>query len=225
MRSIIVAIGAIVISVAAKSAPVSPTPLSTEETRKAAYQYGICVVQRRASGASKAVLSNVDTETLNVRYRALFDVCRIDGTIVFPGDFYVYTLADALVALELTALPVPDLSQVPPLPGRSTPTFAKLKRKYGYDAALQATRDADVYGALNAYGECVVRKSPANAKALLMAKPESAEELSRFEALSPALSACAPAEQKVELTKFLVRGTIALNYYRLAQAARHVAIH
>ena len=51
------------------------------------------------------------------------------------------------------------------------------------------------------------------------------KELSRFEALSPALSACAPPEQEVELTKFLVRGTIALNYYRLAQAAHHVAIH
>jgi hypothetical protein len=222
----IMTIGLAGISIAT-STPTAQTIISTEETRKFAYKYGACAVARHPRGASEAVLRNADSLTLTRRYSALADdnCLPTDSQIVFPGDFFIYALADALVARELATAPIPDLSKVPPLGRRSMPTFAHLRRKFGYDAALSAAYNAEVFGALDDYGECVVRQSPAKANALLMTEPESAAESDRFEALSPALLACTPEDKTLKLTKFLLRGTIALNYYRLAQATLHVPIH
>jgi hypothetical protein len=226
MRSI-VGISVVAISLTASSTAFADTVFSTQETRQIVYKYGACAVKHHAGGASKAVLRNVDNLTLLNHYSALIDrdCLAPGGRLAFPGDYYIYALADALVARELTTAPVPDLSNVPPLERRSIPAFAELRRKFGYDAALEATKNAEIFGPLNDYGECVVRRSPAKAKALLMTEPESATEPSRFEALESALSACAPEDKTMKLTKLILRGTIALNYYRLAQAALHVPIH
>lgn len=227
MRLIILIVGVMGISVAANSTANAPTGLSSEEMRKFAYHYGACAVARHPRGASEAVLRNVDTVTLTTKYSALIDRdCLPSGSqIVFPGDFYIYALADALVARELATAPMPELSNLPPLESRSMPPFAHLRRKLGYGVALRATYDAEVFGALSEYGECVVRKSPANARALLMTEPEAAAEAPAFEALSPALLACTPEGKTVKLTKSSLRGTIALTYYRLVQSALHTPVH
>jgi hypothetical protein len=225
MRSMIVIIG-IATSLAANPRTNVQTFSSETETRRVAYQYATCAVNRHLGAASKAVLRNVDSLILRTHFSALIDpVCLDRGRLVFPGEFYIYALADALVARELKVAPVPDLSNVPPLERRSIPTFTDLKRKFGYDAALQATYDADVFGALDEFGECVVRKSPADAKALLMTEPGSAAEPADFDALQPGLSECAPEGKTMEFRRVQLRGTIALNYYRLAHAALQIAKH
>ena len=72
---------------------------------------------------------------------------------------------------------------------------------------------------LSRYGECVVRADPAGSRALLAAKPETPEEASRFAALRLALATCLPEGHTLEFGKLALRGTIAVNYYRLAKAA------
>lgn len=225
MRSLVVTVGAIGLGLG-NSAAIPQSLVPPEQTRQIAYKYGACAVQRHPRAASEAVLRNVDSYTLLAHYSSLVDSqCLERGQIVFPGDFYIYSLADALVARELTAVPIPDLSRVPSLPRRPLLPFAQLRRRLGYQAALEATFNADVFGSLNEYGECVVRKDPASARALLMTAPESAEEGSRFEELSAALLACTAEDKTMKLTKTLLRGTIALNYYRLAKWALHPPVH
>lgn len=224
MRLASVAIAIVVGLATASSAVADPSP-HQDPTRQIAYKYAVCVVKRRADTASKAVLLNVDQLTLATRYHVLVEPdCLRGGRLAFPGNFLIYELADALVGRELAASPVPDLSTVAPLEPSSMPPFDDLKKKFGYDAALQATYDAVIFGRLDKFGECVVRNNPAAAKALLMTEPQSPEELSGFDALQPALSQCAPEGKTMELSKIQVRGTIAFNYYRLAQAALHVPV-
>jgi len=230
MRSMIVTLGVILVGQASNSNAdvLTERTYSTEETRRLAHNYGQCVVRSHAMLASRAVLGNVDRLTLKKQYPLLLDrncVDKQNQTLAFPGDFFAYILADALVARELTSAPTPDLSNVPPLERRSVAGFADLKRKFGYDAALAAASEGNVYQEFNDYGECVVRQNPADAKMLLMTNPESAAEVSAFAALQPALSACALQGTTMELTKLLVRGTVAFNYYRLAQSALHIPVH
>jgi hypothetical protein len=226
VRFIIVS-GVVATSLAPSSTAIADTVFSTQETRQIIYKYGACAVKHHAEGASKAVLGNVDSLTLVHDYSALIDrACLAAGArLAFPGDYYIYALADALVARVLATAPVPDLSNVPPLERRSMASFPELKRKFGYRAALQASSNAEIFEPFNEYGECVVRHKPATAKAFLMTEPETALEADYFQALEPAFSACAPEDKTIKVSKTVLRGTIALNYYRLAQAALHVPIH
>jgi hypothetical protein len=188
--------------------------------------YGTCAVKAHPARASEAVLANVEYFVLKTKYHDLVDSNCLpsSGRLALPGDTLKYALADALVTRQLISAPVPNLSAVPPLERPPLPPFAEIKRKYGYDVALSATYQAPMFAALDQYGECVVRKTPANSWALLMTAPASSEERSQFEALVPALSECAPEGRTVQFDKLQLRGTIALNYYRLAQTALHLPI-
>jgi hypothetical protein len=163
----------------------------------------------------------------------------------FTGDLYRYALADALVNRELAAQPVPALDAVPrlehrnpgpppgPDPALVTPASpdgrdsgrrtkrkdAKLSQRKFEEARLNWNRDV-AYAFLSHYGECVVRADTAGAKALLVTKPDSAEEAARFAALRPAFSECLPADRTLRFGKVALRGSVAINYYRLAHAAR-----
>jgi hypothetical protein len=226
MRFVIVVVCSTLINLGSIQMAVAQPSPSQRELRQMAYKFGTCVVKHQAARASKAVLENSDNLTLKLHYSRLFDGECLDrrGALAFPESFYLYTLADALVARELTNAPAPNVSKVPPLEHSSAAPFSDLKRKFGYDVALRATNDAEAARPINEFGECVVRESPANAKALLMTEPGSAAESARFEALQAALSVCAQ-EKTMELSKILLRGTIALNYYRLAQALLHIPVH
>jgi hypothetical protein len=76
------------------------------------------------------------------------------------------------------------------------------------------------YAFLSHYGECIVRADTAGAKALLLATPDSADEAARFAALGPSLSRCLPEGTTLRFGKVTLRGSVAINYYRLAYAAR-----
>ena len=225
-------VAAVAMGLAASSSAFAETVFTEKQTREIAYKFGKCVVSRHAGGASKAILRNADNEELRRHYSALIDPGCLNpgGRLIFPGDFYRYALADALVARELATVPAPDLTNVPPLdhgavpiPPVAPPTYANAVDKFRYQVALKKAQETQTFRTLRQYGECVVRESPANAKALLMTEPVSPGESDRFEALQPALSACA-ATETMRVSKFLLRGAIALSYYRLAQAALHVPV-
>jgi len=88
-----------------------------------------------------------------------------------------------------------------------------------YAAALKGYEEAKAFNFISRYGECVVRVNPAAVRALLLSRPETDEERTRFTALSTAFGTCLPEGQTLSFGKLPLRGTLAVNYYRLAMAA------
>ena len=205
--------------------------LSVEETRAVAYDYAKCVVARQSRKASEAILANVDNETLLKRYPSLvIGDCLVKswgtGRMSFPGSLYSYGLADALVNRELIDRPAPDLSSTSPLAHREPPiepseinaNGKRLGRKKYVKLQEDYMEELSTYF-LSRYGECIVRADAKTAKALVFAKPDTDEERAAFGALIPVLQTCLPPEKTIKFGKVPLRGTIALNYYRLAYAA------
>jgi hypothetical protein len=211
----------------------SDADYSTKEIRALTHAYAICVVKRQPAKASEAIVANVDNATILRDFRMLIrDDCLTrqvhqSTQVRFTGDLYRYALADALVNRELADQPVPDLEAVPRLdhhdPGAPPQPVDAKGRKLG-KRKLEAARETygrDVaYAFLSHYGECIVRADTAGAKALLVTTPDSAEETARFASLRPSLSLCVPEGQTLRFGKVALRGSIAINYYRLAHAAR-----
>jgi hypothetical protein len=65
----------------------------------------------------------------------------------------------------------------------------------------------------------VVRVNPAAARTLLLTRPESAEEKAAFATMNLAFATCLPEGVTMSFGKTALRGTVAMNYYRLAKAA------
>ena len=225
-------------AVAAALAMVAPgagaaQEFGTKETRRLMHAYAKCVVKGQSRKASEAVLRNVNNSTIIRDYpRLLNGECLADAggegvQMSFAGDLYRYALADALVNRELVAFQSSDFSAVPPLEHRDpgeAPSLTdakgrKVPRKK-HEEAVKGHREDVAFFYLSRYGECVVRSAPAYSKALLMTAPDSTEETAQFGSLRSALSRCLPAGETLRFGRVALRGTIAINYFRLASAFR-----
>jgi hypothetical protein len=206
---------------------------STKETRALTHAYARCVVKRQPAKASEAIARNVDNATIVREYRMLIQPDCLTREVHratqmrFGGDLYRYALADALVNQELAAQPAPDLDSVPRLDHREAgeppqPVDAKGRKmgKRKLAAALERHERDVAFAFLSRYGECVVRVDAAGAKALLVTTPDSPEEAAHLAALRPALARCLPEGRTLRFGKITLRGSVAINYYRLAHAAR-----
>lgn len=226
-------LAAALVSVAAAASAAAPRgEFSLREIRSFTHAYARCVVARRHLKASEALLSNVDNATLIREYPTLIVpdcVPKKPGhslRMSFAGDLYRYALADALIDRELATLDVRDLSAVPRLdhrdpgpPPQPVGTNGKRLSKKKYEAAIKGHQVASNFFYLSHYGECVVRGAPAEAKALVLTVPDSVQEKSAFDSLQPALATCLPEGKTIKFGREALRGTIAINYYRLARAA------
>jgi hypothetical protein len=210
-----------------------PSDYSISETRKLIHAYGTCVVKNQQRRASEAILRNLDNSNLLRSYPQLIDgACLLfaagaGAQARFTGDEYRYALADGLVRRTLADAPPPQLDAVPRLDHREPEEAPSKLDKKGrplkparYEAAVLAHQQKQAYAYLSRYGECVVRSNPAGARALLLSEPSTAEENSRFGDLRTALGTCLPEGASLQFGKLALRGTIAVNYYRLAMAAR-----
>lgn len=217
--------------------PVTAAPqqsdYSVKDTRRLMAEYAKCVVDRHPKQAAEALLRNVDNGTILKQYRMLIDgECLVRSThasakMSFSGDLYRYALADALVAREFAGASVGDLSTVPPLDNldlpdvpRPPPASASKAEIQRFEKAQKSYEDAKAFRLFNAFGECVVRMDPSSAHALLVTTPESADEAAHFSLLQPALGECLPEGKTLTFGKVVLRGSIAVSYYRLAHAAR-----
>lgn len=238
MRSLLFSTCLAIVALSASAGAQETTDLSVKDTRRVVYDYGKCVVGRNAALASDALLSAVDNYTLKTRYGALIDgnclvrVTHAGGQMRFTGDLYRYALADGLFSRELGTLPAPDLTAVaalqrrvlPPAPQPPGANGSKAERAK-YEADLKSYEEDQGFRALDGYGECVVRADPAGARTLLLTRPTTSAEDAAFSALLPALDRCMSAGTTIALGKLSVRGSIAVNYYRLAHAASLAVRH
>ena len=210
--------------------------LSTKETRSVTHAYAECVVKRQPKRAAEAIRANLDNTAILRKYPQLLigDCLRTKPSEVlsarFTGDLYRYALADALVRRDLAGFDPESFASLPKLdhhdPGAPPAAVDAKGKKLGarkFQEAVEAHRTATAFAYLSRYGECVVRNAPAAARDLLFTAPDSVEEGARFKAMSLALARCLPEGETLKFGRTTLRGTIAINYYRLAMAARPAA--
>lgn len=216
------------------AAAVPASAYSTHDTRLAIEQFGRCIAARQERSASAAIVRNADNGTLIRDYSRLIDGGCMptppQGAIKvkFVGDQFRYALADGLVRRQLLSLPAPVLDGVAPLDHREPKEPSRVDRKgrplseARYAEAVKNYEQAQAFAYVSRFGECVVRANPSGARALLATAADSAQEKAAFADLSTAMGNCLEEGSKIELSKLVLRGTIAVNYYRLAAAAGFV---
>lgn len=202
-----------------------PTP---DEARRVSTEYASCIVKHNHDKASEALLADVDNDTLQRKFRGLIDNTCLPSdadSLKFAGDLYRYALADALVAAEFADSGPDDFSDRLPLSHLPSPTQAELDAalaKAGSakkrDQVLTGFQKKEGVSLLSRYGECVARQDPRDVRLWLLTKPGTPEENGRIDALRPTFAACLEGGT-VAFSKATMRGTVALNYYRLAHAA------
>lgn len=202
--------------------------VTAEEARDIVAEYATCVVKHNHDKAANVLLLNADTDTIKRDFARLIQPrCVQSGvqSIGFDADQFRYALAGALVSAEFAGDGPSDFSDRPllthlPAPARSDldAALAKAGSAKERDEALSGFRKAEAVAGLSRYGECVVRADPAGARLWVVSELDSREEESRIDALRPSFGACLKDGQ-VSFSKDTLRGTLALNYYRLAHAA------
>jgi hypothetical protein len=209
---------------------------STRESRALMHAYAKCVVKRESRRAAEALIRNADNGTILRDYEDLvIEDClsrevQVTTKMTFGGDLYRYALADALVNRELADRPIPDLAAVPPLshwalpePPAPPPPGAKKSARKRYEKNRKDYEEGVGLTFLSRYGECIVRTNPEDAKALLLTTPDSPDEASHFDALRAAFATCLAQGRTYRFTRTVLRGSIAINYYRLARPAQAAA--
>lgn len=229
MRFVISLFSALVVAGSAV-APATGVDRAKEEAenRKFMHDYAKCVVKSDGKVASEAIVSNASIVTIFERFPTLVYInclCRVGGDITkrFGGDIR-YALADALVNVDFATNNELDFTNRLPLAHLLAPSQSEL------DAALANTKskrkhlelkerfDNQVRMAwLSRYGECIVRRDPVKARLWLLTPPDVPEETSRINELRPTFAACL-GEGTLKFNRATMRGTVAVNYYRLAMA-------
>lgn len=197
------------------------------KVRDIAQKFATCAVRKRPELASKYVLDpNI---WLGERdFRKLFDPACVptDGrgykALAGGRQQMRFALAEALVRREFPSAGMVDVLAAAPL-DHTLPPLERLQqsakpRPPEKPEDLEKARMASQ--AIAMLGECVVRSHPAAAHGLLLTDPGSDHEARYLEALQPAAGNCVEKGAAISLTKFSLRGAIALNYYRLSKAPR-----
>ena len=201
-----------------------------EANRRIMFNYAKCVVKERHDRASEAILSNVDNGTILRKYSDLIrEDCLVNAVgggaeMQFGGDLYRYALADALVSADFAKTSDTDFSNRLPLAHTAMPSQSELDK---YLASVKSKRKREEAQAnfdkqasiawLSRFGECVVRQNPIKARMWLLTPTDIAEETSRISDLRSAFNDCLD-NGTVKFNRVIIRGTVALNYYRLAKA-------
>jgi hypothetical protein len=211
------------LAIAALSADREPGQLfDAPQRRRMVAEYAACVVKILPKATTRIALQ----EGSPIHIERDFERTRLSGCV--PGTDLMmsmsrlilqFAFANALIRGQHVTLPQ-DLSAIKPLnQGPSGPAIAKAvldKGKRATDSEKREALRAAAAAELSRFGECVVRASPQGAQALLQTDVAGPAEASMFAALSASFGTCLDKGQKVTLTKDVVRGAVALNYFRLA---------
>lgn len=180
-----------------------------------------CQVSKAAPKARALILGSLGYREQREQVAQLADgQCIIDigyggGTIAFPGDLALYGIAEALVRSDYSRPEELNFTGHPPLDHAMPDVSQRTSQWKMSEADFLKQRTASYV--LDTWGECVVRRDTHNVHALLLTAPASAEERAALAALSPSFDACMQTGD-VRLSLQVARGTLALNFYRLAGA-------
>jgi len=215
------------IAICSNAALASDEGLSPDEVRRVVANYATCIVRHSHDQAAKALLADADNFMIKQDFRRLIngDCLRPDvQEIGFGTDLYRYALAEALVNAEFAKGGPSDFSDRPPLMHHPGPTQAQIDAAVAAEKSnkkrakiREAYEEQQIVPALSQYGECVVRVDPVGTRLWILSKPGSSEEAGRIEDLRHSFGMCLK-DGKVVFSKETLRGTVALNYYRLTHA-------
>lgn len=209
----------------------------TEEARlrQVAFDYAKCVVRKSHAKASEAVLATVSDDAIKANFLLLVDSdCLVKSADVgeggiqfrFPEGTLQGVLADALVNADFSTQGDASFEDRLPLIQPFVPTaeqeageLAKARNDRKREEIRSKFLNQRVRAWMSIYGECVVRHDPEGTRSWLLTPPDTAEEASRIKALQPAMGDCL-REGTIKFTRPTLRGTVAINYYRLAMATR-----
>lgn len=208
-----------------------------DETRRVAAKYADCVVRKKPAKAALAVLDLVPNKAIIKNYKDLIDRdcflkasrTAFEARLRFPNDHLRYALADALVRKEFPTAPAMDVVNIAPLWHEQFDAAAYLpppgKKRSAKKQALWNEYALETQASIfiSKFGECVVRANQKQTHALLLTEPASDAERAVLKNLAPVLGDCLPAGQSFRANQSMIRGTIAINYYRLAKAPRVAA--
>ena len=207
-----------------------PQQLDAAEVRLVTQRFAACAVRGEPKLAATFVL-NAGVRLTDRQFRRLIssDCVRTEGSswalLRARREQMRYVLAEALIRRELPDFSAAMIGSAAPLDHRVV--FAAAA---GRDAKLlteeqrvSIDKESHVNEALSMLGECVVRSEPTISHRLLFTTPGSAEESTYLVRLAPVSGNCVEKGAAVTLTKFTLRGSIALNLYRLAVTSRQAA--
>lgn len=215
-----------------------PAPGLRGEQLEYVQSYAKCKVRDNRGSAQKLVLSNVSDERMAHDFSDIYvkepmayvRACRelvIRDGVAFrlQPDMFRAAIAEELVTSEMKS-PIASLADRAPLqhwqPESDSALAERLAKASNGNAKARAQSEHDAANAtvwLSVYGECVVRKDAAGAWSWIVAKPGSPAEASAIAQLKPSLGECLTAGEALNFSKDILRGTIAVNYYRLAKAS------
>jgi hypothetical protein len=193
-------------------------------SRKVMAEFAGCVVRHKHDAAAKVVLDPAQALGSEENEGLFISDCMPSGARMRAKAAQMrYGLAEALVLADVKAAPS-DLSLVAPLrhpPFVDRPMPAEVAADPARVAAWQAFAEmAQSYANLAPIGECVVRADPAGALALLKTDVASEAEKGAVAAIAAALPDCVKKGEQLSINRFNLRGTVAINLYRLARAPR-----
>ena len=205
------------------------------EVRRMMRDYAACVVNAEHKMAAAAIVADADNGVIIRKYPELIDgqcLGRAVGSVQmkFTADYYRYALAEALVNADFAHSGPTDFDDRLPLAHLLVPpqeelqkSLAKLKdRRRRQELQDDYNKRLGVVW-LSHYGECIARTDPAGSRYWLLTPPDGPEELSRIDALRPAFASCLNGGI-IKFSRGTLRGTVAINYYRLAMATRLPAV-
>lgn len=217
----------------------STTPRAVREKADYSRQYfrefGQCMVRQSRRLAREFLLSQSGNYAVDDRYLRLANARCLSMNEIYIRGFrnphglrlspsaMRYLIAETLVESELGSFNPSVISLAAPLshPVLDPAQFSEIKYPQYDRKLLKAARDrAIAENALSLYGECVVRAEPFNAQRLLKSRINSDAERQILSAIVPTLTRCVDKGQKLTTDPLVLRGTIAVNYYRLAHAPR-----
>lgn len=205
----------------------------TANERRIMADYAQCLVKNRRVAASRAILSSGSIDDKGAKSADISSSACLQSAAGFASRMrsedgaMLGAIADALVRAGIGTAPTPILTSVPALTHREAYPVETVDKRNGkpVDAETLARREegfrkAQMRNWLSRIGECVVRTDTAGARTALATRVTTPEEIAALRALSPALASCLPKDMTLSFDRTGLRGAIAINYYRLAMAAR-----
>ena len=205
-------------------------PADGAEERQATHALFSCIVEKQADLTSDFVLRK-GTRGRRAQSALFGNDCvdksngKLVATLKMKPEHLRFGLADALIAREFAQGIPQGMATAAPLE-HSEIKFDEIEfvrgqiYKNGGPKALERARaEAAAQNFMARFGECVVRRDPAAARAFLLTAPTSNEEKVALAAVRPQMATCIGGGQKIGMNLYSLRGAIAINFYRLAHAA------
>jgi hypothetical protein len=176
---------------------------AVQQARQTTLQFVACTMQRDRLGVLNFLATFPGSPEARKMIPSLMrDDCLSVGEMKFYESLYRWDAYDLLYRQSF---------------GRSGPVDFSAASPFASPIDLdKATAEARETVALAEMGDCVVRKSPAEARQLALSPVTTEAEVTAFNALMPSISACVPQNSTLTFSKNVLRGIVVQALYTLS---------